>query len=167
MKALFRSLIVVMTAGLLLLTGCASLPQASIGVEVGDQIVRADEIDDVIATIGKGTEFGIPTAQIMQIFVASAMAQQYAADHDITIDEADVQAARGSDEVFVVLADDPVASGFERRLIVVALVGRQIPNPDVLAEYEVLINPRYPVTWNVAESSLVTGSTSLSSDHRS
>lgn len=163
----FSSLAMTVIAGLLMLSGCASLPAATIGVQAGDQTVRTSEIDDVVAVLGESTPYGVSTARIVQIFAVSAIADQYAADHDIAVNESDIDAATGSDPIFRELSDDPVANSFERRLIRTSLIGRQITSPDGLDSYDVVINPRYGVEWDPAKSALVVANTSLSDDHRS
>ncbi|WP_028707972.1 hypothetical protein [Propionicicella superfundia] len=167
MTVKLRSVIVAVIAGLLLLTGCSTPPAANVGVRVGDQTIGTSEIDEVIALIGERTEYQVQNTTILQVFAASAVAEQYAADRDVAVSEADIEALVGTDAIFQQLGDDAVAKAFERRVIRTSLIAKQITSTESLQEYDVVLNPRYGVTWNAADSTLVTGSTSLSTLHTS
>lgn len=166
MSVKFRSLFVIVIAGLLVLTGCSTPPPASVGVQVGDHVTNTSEIDEVVSLIGSSTSWQYRTASIVEVYVLSGFAEQFAADHDVEVTETEIDEARGSEDVFVDLADEPAIDDFERKLIRIALITRDIPNADALAGYDVVINPRYGVTWDGEESTLLSGSTSLSDDNR-
>jgi hypothetical protein len=111
MTVKLRSVIVAVIAGLFLLTGCTPSP-ANVGVQVDDQTVRTSEMDAVIALLGQSTPYKVENATIVQVFAASAIAEQYAADHHITLSDADINALVGTDPTLKSLEGNSVAAGF-------------------------------------------------------
>lgn len=160
-----RSVIVAVIAGLFLLTGCTP-PAANVGVQVDSQTIRTSEIDAVIALLGQNTQYQLANGTIVQYFAASAIAEQYAADHHITLSDADINALVGTDPIFKSLEGNPVAAGFEQRLIRMTLIVKHVTDSSVFSAYSVTINPRYGVTWSPQDLGVVAGGASLSTPHK-
>ena len=158
------------TAGLLALAGCGGNPQVAAyvggpGDPVNVQISQA-EVDRIATAIAGATSDAYDTgvsfsAAVMQIKVQAAVVEQVAKDKEITVTDAQREAFYASQELYPVLAKDPVAHDFMVSYANTATVlndkAAATAFTDLMAKTPVRVNPRFGV-WDDKVGSLVEGS---------
>ncbi len=159
------------TAGLLALAGCGSNPQ--VAAYVGgpgssvDVTVSQAEVDRVAAAIAGATSDAYDTGAsfstaVMSIKVQSAVVDRIAKDKAITVTDAQREAFYATQELYPVLAKDPVTHDFMVSYANTATVlsdkTAATAFAELMAKTPVRVNPRFGV-WDDKVGSLVEGST--------
>lgn len=158
------------TAGLLALTGCGSNPQvaAYVGGQGGpvNLTLSQAEVDRVAAAIAGATSDTYDTAAsfapaVVSIKVQSAVVEQVAKEKAITVTDAQREAFYASQELYPVLAKDPVTHDFMVSYANTATVlsdkAAATAFAELIAKTPVRVNPRFGV-WDDTKGSLVDGS---------
>jgi hypothetical protein len=158
------------TAGLLALTGCGSNPQVAAYVGGPDSPVNTTvsqaEVDSTAKAIAAATSDAYDTAAsftsaVMQIKVQSAVVDQVAKDKAITVTDAQREAFYATQELYPLLAKDPVTHDFMVSYANTATVlsdkAAATAYTDLMAKTPVRVNPRFGV-WDDKVGSLVDGS---------
>ena len=159
------------TAGLLALTGCGSNPQVAAyvggpGSAVNMTVAQAD-VDRIATAIAGATSDAYDTGAsfataVMSIKVQAAVVDQVAKDKAITVTDAQREAFYATQELYPVLAKDPVTHDFMVSYANTATVlsdkAAATAFADLMAKTPVRVNPRFGV-WDDKVGSLVEGST--------
>ena len=158
------------TAGLLALGGCGGSPQVAAyvggpGSPVNAQIPQA-EVDRAATAIAGASSDAYDTgasfsSAVMQIKVQSAVVEQVAKDKAITVTDAQREAFYASQELYPLLAKDPVSHDFMVSYANTATIlsdkAAATAYTELMAKTPVKVNPRFGV-WDGNIGSLVEGS---------
>lgn len=154
------------TAGVLVLTGCAS-GNPQVAAYVGDQTISQAQVDAVAKVLADSTtdttdSGGGYAATVVQIMIQGKVAQAAAAAKGITVSDADRQKTLASNATLQTLAKNPVTADFITDYVDTSLIlskeEGQAAAKDVLAHTTIRVNPRFGV-WDATSYGLVDGST--------